>query len=112
MVNFESYRRRVMAFLRMRISADLVTTSQFESLADMEKRAIATTPEKLYAGQFHPSFGGTLLIYDDHPKPDDLDFTPPVKDFSKAKTKKEQLASQLKIKKKVKVSPLLAKLVS
>ena len=67
--------------------------------------------DALRHGTIHHLYG-TRFIFDDRPAAESsVDFEPPKKDFSKAKTKKEQLQSRL-TKKKVKVSPLLSKLVS
>src|SRR5271156_2712069 len=113
MFDFKSHKARLLAAVRMELGLTTVKVN----LSDSESRivSIMSNVQQIPKGALrHGTFAalcGTTVIFDECPKLDDFDFTPPVKDFSKAKTKKEQLASQLTSKKKVRVSPLLAKLV-
>jgi hypothetical protein len=65
----------------------------------------------LRQGTIHHLYG-TRFIFDDRPAAESsVDFEPPKKDFSKAKTQKERLEARLN-RKKGKPSSLLSKLVS
>ena len=116
MFDFKSHKARLLAAIRTELGLNTVTVNV--NLSGAESRNCRSyhnlhqiPKDALRHGTIHHLYG-TQLIFDDRPKLDDFDFTPPVKDFSKAKTKKDKLASQLTNKKKAKVSPLLAKLVS
>ena len=91
------------------------------NFADLEKRMIATDgiyngnlPRKFVTGNttgstFEFLYGGSYYLPTSIAA--DIDFTPPPKDFSKARTKKEKLDARLKHENKNKPSGLLAKLM-
>lgn len=89
--------------------------------ADLERRMIATGgmtrsyDGKLCRGE-QGTLNGVVSVHDNYYLPtsvvSDVDYTPPPKDFAKARTKKEKLDARLQHTNKSKPSGLLAKLVA